>query len=600
MRKDFQNYKDLYSSLKVNRDKNMPLWQSISKIVGINVDPQYANQVVTPGNQKDECIDDPTAAISVNQAGDYLWGIIWGDGNNVFSLAPSDEVLELADESELTKYYEWRSRRLLGRMNHSQAGLQGVGKAYSYDQSAFGTSGIGVFPNKAYKEGVEDNIFIFRNYGVDSLAIDEGKNGLVDIIFVPYRWRTNRIVNEFCQEKGKVSDKLVAKMPKAIKDAYNNNDANQEFNIVHGIIPRDDYNPKLQGKRGAKYKGIWFLDDNADDPFYEEDYVKLPIGVCRAIKIRGEVFGRSSGTMLISTIRSVNYMVGKVIEVMEKQVSPSLGMWGNAILGDNVVDTSAEGLTVFNPAFANGQQNPIFQLHDVGDPSNLVKFLIPYLNEKITTAFKIDILLDFNDKSSKTATEMLQRAAIRDKSLSALLQQQKAECLEVLIHRCVSIEDGLDEGGINKNLFAEIAQKLFNAGKGDRIIPDAVLACKAQGKPWYKIKWNNGLDKLSKAEKLEALMQMLNVITALASLYPMIVEAIDWYGLLADFKDALNIRGSFVKTAEEFKAAVAAQAQLQAQMMQLQGAKLGSEAQRNISGAKKDEASAKQAEGGKV
>jgi len=596
MKKDFQNIKDLYTSLKANWAKYLPLWQSIAKIVGINVDVQYSGQT-TVAEQKDECIDDPTAAISVNQAGDYLWGIMWGDGNNVFSLVPSEEALEFANSpSELTKYYNWRSNRLLGRMNHSQSGLSTIGKAYAYDQSAFGTSGIGAFPNKAYKEGIEDNLFIFRNYGVDNLVIDEGKNGLVDIIFVSYRWRTNRIVNEFCQEKGKVSDKLVANLPKQIQDAYKNNDANAEFNIVHGIIPREDYNPKLQGKRGAKYKGIWFLDDNADEPFYEEDYVKLPIGVCRAIKLRGEGYGRASGTLLISTIKSVNYMVGKVIEVLEKQASPALGMWSNAILGDNVLDTSAEGLTVFNPAFAQGGQ-PIFPIHDIGDPSNLVKFLIPYLNEKITTAFKIDILLDFNDKSSKTATEMLQRALIRDKSLSGLLSQQKSECLEPLIHRCISIEDGLDEGGINRNLFKELATKLLGLGKEERIIPDAVLMCKAQGKPWYKIKWNNALDKLSRTEKLEALLQMLNVITALASMYPAIIEAIDWYKLLQDFKEVLNIQGDFIVSADEFKTKIAQQAQLQAQMMALQAGKAGSEIAGNIAGAKKDAATAK-TEGG--
>ncbi|MFA5116371.1 MAG: portal protein [Candidatus Omnitrophota bacterium] len=598
MRKDFQNIKDLFNTLKTNRERNVSLWNSISKIIGIGVEPTYATQgKLTQGDQRDECIDDPTSAISVNQAGDYLQGVCWGTGDGAITLEPSDDVLELAYASDVAKYFQYITKKLLFHMNHSQAGLNTAMKAYFYDQSGFGTSGIGAFPNNAFKQGIEENALIFRNYGVDNLIIDEGKNGLVDIIFVPYRWRVNRIVNEFAKDKGKISKELLEKLPKAIQDAYKKKDFNQEFNIVQGILPREDYDPKLEGKRGAKYRGVWFLDDNADQPFYEEDYKKLPVAVCRAIKIRGEVYGRSSGTMLIATIRSVNYMVGQCIETIEKLNAPALGMWGNAILGDNVLDSSSQGLTIFNPAFAAGKE-PVFQLHDVGDPSGLVKFLIPYLNEKITTAFKIDVLLDFNNDSSKTATEMLQRYAIRGRSLSGMIQQQKTEMLEPLTHRCVSILEDVGVLGVNPRLFPNIVKAFLNRGKTEMIIPDAVLACKLQGKPWYKVKFNNELDKLSRTEKLEALMQMLNVITAIAALYPAIIEAIDWYQLLLDFKDALNIQGNFVIKADEFKAKIAQQAQLQAQMMMLQAGKAGSEIAGNIAGAKKDAAATKP-EGGK-
>jgi hypothetical protein len=597
MRRNFQNYKDLFTAAKTNWSEHLPLWQDIAKIVAINVDPQYSNTHVNASKQADECIDDPTAAISVNQAGDYMWGIIWGDGNNAFSLVPSEEVKEAAELSgeDLTKYFEWRTRRLLNRMNNSSSGLSSAGKAYCYDQSAFGTSGIGAFPNRAFKEGIEDNIFIFRGYGVDGLIIDEGKNGLIEIIFVPYHWRVNRIVSEFCFEKGIVNEKRLAKMPQAIQDAYKSNELNKEFDIVHGIIPREDYDPKLMGKRGARYRGIWFLEDGADKPFFEEDYVKLPIGVCRAIKIRGDVYGRAGGTMLFSAIRGVNYIVGKVFEILEKQAAPALGMWGDAILGDKVLDSSAEGLTIFNPAFQSDKGGqPVFQLHDIGDPSNIIKFLIPYLNEKITTAFKIDILLDFNDKSSKTATEMLQRAVIRDRSLSGMLQQQRDECMNPIVHRCVSIEDGDGTGEINKKLFKDIANALIQNGKQERIIPESVLKARLEGKPWYQIKWNNALDKLSNTEKLEALLKILNVITALAAIFPDIIEAVDWYKFLADFKSCLCIQTTFMLTADEFKAKIQAKAQMQAQMLQLQAAQAGSQIQRNISGAKKDEATAKQ------
>jgi hypothetical protein len=268
-------------------------------------------------------------------------------------------------------------------------------------------------------------------------------------------------------------------------------------------------------------------------------------------------------------------------------------MWNNALLGDNVLDTSADGTTVFNPAMAGDGKNPVFPLYDVGDPSKIIQFLVPYLNEKIATAFKIDILLDFSEQSSKTATEMMPRAVIRGKSLAGMLQQQKCEMLEPLIHRCISIEEDKGRLGIDANIFAQQAKMLSDAGRMDQIIPESVLWCKANGKPWYKIKFNNELEKLSRVEQLEALMQMLNAVTAIAAVYPGILEAIDWYKFLEDFKEALNVGGTFVLSADEFKNKIAAQAEMQAKMAQIQMAQVGATAMKDTSTAAKNQAEAK-------
>jgi hypothetical protein len=591
MRGNFNNIKDLYSQLKADKEQEISLWEKISKVVGIQVKPRFETQLFK-GETKDELIDDPTAAISVNQAGDYLQGITWGTGENAFQLDPSDHVLDYVDRTEVSKFFKWVSARLLSQMNHSEAGLNSAQKAYNYDQVAFGTSGIGAFPNKSFRDGVEDNLFIFRDYGVDNLVIDEGKNGKIDTIFVSYRWKINRIVNEFAKIDGVLDPVAFAKLPREFQQAYNGNSANLDFVIVQGIVPRHDYNPRMKGKRGARYRGIWFYESDSNESFAEEDYKVLPIAVCRAIKLRGEKWGRSSGTLLISTIMSVNYMVGKTIEILEKMASPALAAYNDALFGDKVIDTSSDGMVMLNSAMAEGGKQPLFPLYDVGDPSRILQFLVPYLNEKIATAFKIDILLDFSEQSSKTATEMLQRAVIRGKSLSGTLQQQKSEYLEPLITRCAVM--GMDHGilGVNAELHGERAAELINANKAEQIIPEAVVRCIQSGKPWFKIKFNNELEKLSRTERLDGLMQMLNVITAMMAVFPSISAGIKWHELLLDFKDALNIQGDFLLSAKEFQGAIERQSQMQAQAMALEAGRAGSEIAKNSSGATKNNAEA--------
>lgn len=593
MKGHFSNLKELREELQSKKKQNYALWDKISKVVGIQVKPDFDTQLYE-GDDKDDLVDDPTAAISVNQAGDYLQGIVWGTGDYAFQLVPSDNALELADPASLSKYFEWGTKRLLNQMNHPDAGLNSAQKPYFYDQVSFGTSGIGVFPNKAFRQGVEDNLFIFRDYGIDNIDIDEGKNGRINIIFVSYRWRINRIVNEFCMNNGVLDNAAFAKLPKKFQDAYNNNSANEDFVIIQAIYPRDDYNPRLKGKKGTRYRGTWYSENDESKPFYEEDYKTIPIAVCRAIKLRGSPWGRSSGTLLISTIMSVNYMVGKTIEILEKMASPALATFNDALFGDKVLDTSADGMVMLNSTMMEGQKNPIFPLYDVGDPSKILQFLVPYLNEKIATAFKIDILLDFSEQSSKTATEMIQRSVIRGKSLSGVLQQQKSEMLEPIITRCATM--AMDTGilGINPRIFVEEARELARKDRSEQIIPDAVLECIEMGKPWFKIRYNNELEKLSRTEKLDGLMQMLNVITAMMAVFPAISAGIRWHELLMDFKDALNVQGNFLLSPKEFEAAVQQQAQLMAQQMALQAGMAGSQIAKNSAGAEKDKAAAKQ------
>jgi hypothetical protein len=351
---------------------------------------------------------------------------------------------------------------------------------------------------------------------------------------------------------------------------------------VQGIYPREDYEAGKKGKIGTKYVGSWFLDDNKSDIFFEEDFREMPVNVCRAIKIRGQVFGRGFGTMLISTIKLNNYLMQQATENIEKKNKPALGAFSNAVFGDSVVDMSSGELTMFNPEYANGQ-NPLWKLYDEGDPSALIQFLIPYFNEKITSGFKIDVLLDFNTQSGMTATESMQRYTIRAKSIAGLLGQQVDEMLTPTLVRGLQIEDDLMLYGINPKMRPEEIQKARDLGREDVIIPDAVLEAMEKGIKWYKIKYNGELDRLSRAQNIEKVMNFGNGVGMLAQLKPQILEAINEYGALEDLNSALGT--NYVKSEREYKDRLGEiQAQSQQQAIMEQGEK-ASKMVSNVKGA---------------
>lgn len=572
---EFNNVFQVYQTCKTNKSRYSAIWDRISQFVGIQVNPDYGNggdPQSFSSTQLDQYMDDPTSAIAVNQAGDYLIGIMWGTGDKALTIQPSRYVKDLLkDPNQLEEYYKFVSEQTLYHMNHSEAGLNSALVAYAYDQFAFGTSGVGCFANQDFKSGVSESALLYSNYGVDNLAIDEGKSGGIDINFVDCNWRCNRIVEQFAFKDGVFNQKLYNALPQEIRDAWDARSYNTFFMIVFGAVPRTNYSPKVKGKRGTKYKGCWFMQDGKEARFFfEEDFKKKPIAVCRQVRVRGEVWGRSSGTLLLSTISAANFMLGEGMEVIEKTNKPPLAVNSNAIFGDSVLDTSSDGVTVLNPALGGGgQEKSIYQLFDVGDPSELIKFLLPYLEGKITTAFKVDLLLDFNSAQEMTATESLQRYAIRGKSLAGTLTQQKNELLVPIVDRSMGLLWDMGEYGFRQEkLSAGQKNTLKRKGKQGRIIPPEVIQVIEAGLPWYEIKFNNELEKLVRTEAIQNLTQIIQAVGGIASLNQNIVHAVDWYKLLKEINENLPTNYQILLSEDDFKKAIAAIAQQQQQAAQ--------------------------------
>jgi hypothetical protein len=547
----------LYGQLQSTGERYKPLWDSISRVTGITVDPDYIwTNSKAKDTQLDEYVDDPTTPISVNQAGDYLLGILWGTGDGVVDILPSDDVKELVDEQVVAPWYQYASSRFLYHMNHPDCGYMTHLRPYAYDQFSFGNSGIGLFKNQSYARGVESNCIISRAYGIDNTRIKEGKSGAPDIGYSIYHWAVHRIIGEFCCPAGEVDAGMLLQMPMSIQNAYQSKDYNKEFDIVFLWRPRYDFDPRLKGMRGTKYEGFWFLDEGDVKPFFRESFRERPINWTRMIKVRGEDYGRSSGTLLLSSINYTNFAFGVTGDILEKMAQPALGVFGNSIFGDSVLDTSPDGLTVFNATQMQGGQLPVFPIHEVGDPSGIIQFLLPYLNGKIITAFKLDMLLDFSNTTEMTATEALQRYSIRGKALSGMLGMQKNERLIPDCRRGISICLEMGALGVNPLTDKARAERLKSVNRVERIIPDEVLTVMDSGRPWYDLRFNNELEKLVRAEEVEALIKIIQAITAIAALYPPIVEAVKWKEMLNALNAALGPQNQILVTDNEFKAII--------------------------------------------
>lgn len=585
-----------WGQMKSHRSQYTGVWNDIGKYVNVfTQDMDNVNQT-SNGRQMDIELNDSTAHVAATQAADSLFGIAWGDGEDVFEIVPSDELKEsIKNEADVKQWYQYASRKILSEMNHSKANFSGAKRCELFEKVTIGTGGLGTFRNEDYVKGKAENALEYRAYTVKSIAIDIGKNGLPDTVGVEYKWRINQIVSTFCmkqeiREDGSVvnvlDDEKFNRLPDKWKDAYNNEDINSEFPLVCMIMPQDHFKKGVEGKYGAQYIAVWFTEDPKIE-FATEYHKKMPINAARMAVIAGEVYGRGFATTALGSIKLLNFAMGDTAEALEKSVHPPLGVFQNGLFGDDVIDASSNGVTVVSGEKTNGQ-NPIFSLSDVKDVSGIINFLFPYIQNQISDAFKTDALMDFNNNKEMTATEAFQRMKIRANVLRGVLNQEKNESMLPTIETSISLllQMGLLGSKPTDNIAVEQAAE-NNAAH--TVIPQKVFDFMNQGKIWYKIKFKNELAKLAKTEQMEGVQQLLMVVGALAQYDPKILAAVKSFNILDATNGFLNNPTEFLETEKVYKDMVAQMMQQAQNQNQLDNMNTVSQVGKNVSSAKKDQ-----------
>lgn len=283
----------------------------------------------------------------------------------------------------------------------------------------------------------------------------------------------------------------------------------------------------------------------------------------------------------------LNYCMSDTIMAIDKMVMPAKAVIDGSLTGDKVIDTTPGSATVVKmPSGIN--QVPIFNLEDVKDISGLVNILLPYLKEAISTGFKTDILLDNNNQTAKTATEMIQRYNIRSKLLYSIVYQQVNELLIPLINYCIKIMFELGElGEIQRDSIKDLNKENY------LVIPDIIQKYIREDKEWYIIEFNTEISKMAKSGELENISQLLQFIGSIAQFQPNVLQTVDWYKIISRTEFLLNNGESYLISKNDYEDIIASMQQAQAQQIDLQNANINSQTQKNLSGANRDNQIAK-------
>ena len=516
-------------------------WNSIWQVVGefVTQIKQNFEQTLQAGEFLNEDIFDSTATFASVNASSSILGLLWpSSARKSIKIEAPDDMKDITDEEQT--WYEESTKRLTRAMDNPRANLALSLDEYMQDQVNFGTSGIGVF--------FENDQLIYRSFGVKEMRIDEGKDGRIDTTFLNYEWTVKRVIDTYGEEN--VSDKL--------REQFQNGKLANIVKILVAYEPSDD--PDMFPTMSTH------LEIETEHILKESGFAEFPIQVARFRKLIYEKYGRSPAMNALPDIRELNVLKEAVIVATEKILDPPLGVLNSGILGGGVVDTSSGALTVFDGQSNIGNAPPVFPINTVGDLSAALN-RIEALEQSIAQHFFIDRLLDFNNQTQMTATETVARAQIRNSSLSSLISRQITELFTPLVERSFNIMVRNDEMGFIAGTVEAQIEEQFE-GEID-LIPDRIAQRLLDGEEAYQIRYTTPADRVTNAEELDGMLQLINMNQALAATNP---EAVLFLDLPEIQKNAVRLFGAppdIIKHEDEVEEEMRVQREQIAQQQQL-------------------------------
>ena len=437
------------SDLKAERTN----WNNSWQIVSMYVDTKKADftSTQTEGTFLNTKLFDNTASQYAKSRASTLKSMVFG--NYDFKFTPS---YRYKDNGTLIKFFEEATNILKNEMKNPLANFnKTIEEAEDFD-SLFGTSVVycefikdiiqvsaGNIAEGTPAEVIDNSHLVYKTLNLKECYLDENFSGQVDQLYREFTLTIKQTAEQFGFEN------LSVKAQKNFETK-----STDKLTILNAIIPIDSYENLFAIKNEYKYISV-FIDITNKHLLELKGYNDKPFFVHRENKKVGEKYGRSVSMDAISVITLLNKIQQDTITIANRQAEPPLGITDDKA----IIDTSAGSISVFSPT----NNNPVFNLiNEYGNVANLIQYR-ETIKEELAKFYGIDKLLDFNNNVQMTATEVEQRAMIRNQTMSFLFEAKTNERYSPLLERTFNLL-------LTKGYFDELIEdneeliNLFNTG----------------------------------------------------------------------------------------------------------------------------------------
>lgn len=344
---------------------------------------------------------------------------------------------------------------------------------------AFGTRSM--FIDEDPNGGIRYKALHLGNY-----YISEDHQGNVDCLY-----RTFMMTARAAQQKPGWDGKL----PKKIAEA---NNPFAEFEFLHVIKPRHDYDPNRQDFKGMPYASYYIAMEDKT-MLSEGGYTTFPAPASRYVKSSNEIYGRSPAMSVLADIKMLNEMNKTDIRAVHKLVDPPVLVHNDGVLGGIAPRLTPNSI---NYGMVSPDGRPLMQPFQSGARVDIAEEKMQQRRKAIDDAFLISIFQILTENPQMTATEALIRAQEKGALIGPVMGRQQSEFQGPLIERELDI---LQSQGLLPPM------------------PPALIEARGE----YEIEYDSPLNRLQRSEDATGIARTLDLVAPLAQIDPSVLAVFD-------------------------------------------------------------------------
>lgn len=279
---------------------------------------------------------------------------------------------------------------------------------YIYDGFTLGTAPIYA------EEDIPEARIVFEAVHPGEVYIAENKYGEVDVLHRKRKITARNLIQRFGKDK----------LPEEVLNVAENQPF-QEYEVIHAVFPREEYDDRKKDAKNKKYASCWILTAGGH-LLKESGFDTFPYNAWRYLKTGKSPYGTSPSHLAMSDIKSLQVMGKTLLGAAQMSVDPAYNipeyLEGKVQLkprGMNFVK-SGDAITTIS----NGNGYPI------GIDREQAK------QQSIRERFHVDVFLMLSQISGqggqRTATEVIEMAAEKAAILGAELGPLNSEIDKIL------------------------------------------------------------------------------------------------------------------------------------------------------------------------
>ena len=331
----------------------------------------------------------------------------------------------------------------------------------------------------------------YRHVNLKNLFLRENHQGIVDTVFRKFQLTPRQALQRF--DENMLSDEI-------LKAAKNPAMSERQYDFLHVVRPRDDYDPNRRDARGKPW-GSYYIE--VKSKMYVEEpggYNSFPYSISRYITAPDEVYGRSPAMMALPDIKMLNEMSKTDIRAAHKLIDPPILLHDDGIMGGGMkVDMRPNGL-IYGGVDRNGRQ--MVQPFNTGARVDISDTKMDQRRTAIDDAFLVTLFQILVETPRMTATEALIRSQEKGMLLTPTMGRQQSEAVGP---------------GIERELDLLSANKLLPP------MPDALV--EAEGE--YEIVYDSPMSRMQRAEELVGVQRTMELLTPFAQINPEVLDIFD-------------------------------------------------------------------------